>query len=102
MDSRLDLLLQLGGIGTDELIDLFAVLENDESGHGADAVFLSELSQLVDVDFEEMCIGIPLGEFHDLGRNSLLVSTIQNRPAQTLIRSARPEDRMQKESEQQE
>jgi hypothetical protein len=26
-----------------------------------------------------MCIGIPFGEFHDLGCNSLLVSTIQNR-----------------------
>jgi len=79
LDVLPDLLLQLDGICTDDLIDLFAVLENQERGHGADAVFLSEFRELVDVDFEVMCIGIPFREFHDPGCNSLLVSSVQNR-----------------------
>lgn len=42
------------GVGTDELVSLVAVLEDDESGHGADAELLGEVGKGVDVELGEV------------------------------------------------
>lgn len=46
--------LESRGVGTDDLLDLVAALEDDEGGHGADADLLGDLGLLVDVDLEEV------------------------------------------------
>ena len=50
----LDDLEQGGRVGADVLVDLLAVLEDVEGGHGADAVLLREVGQRVDVDLGEV------------------------------------------------
>ena len=47
--------------------DLFPVLEEDKSGHGADAQFLGDVGDLVDVEFVEAGGGVGVGELDDLG-----------------------------------
>lgn len=42
------------GIRTDHLLDLLAVLEDDERGHGTDAELLCNVWDLVDVDLDEV------------------------------------------------
>lgn len=90
MNILLNLLLQLDGIGTNNLLNLLSVLENQESGHSADAVLLSELREFVDVDFEVVCIGILFGEFDDLGCDDLqrlaLFKTKQKEIVSTTVR----------------
>lgn len=49
-------------IGTNDLLDLLAVLEEQESGHGADGVLLSDLGDLVDIDLVEAGVGVVVGE----------------------------------------
>lgn len=50
------------GVGTDDLADLLAVLEQDEGGHGADAEFLGDLGDLVDIELVEAGVGVRVGE----------------------------------------
>ncbi|ROV99465.1 hypothetical protein VMCG_06300 [Cytospora schulzeri] len=49
------------GVGANELVDLLAVLEDVEAGHGADAVLLRQVGQRVDVDLGEVDFGHGLG-----------------------------------------
>lgn len=51
------------GVGTDDLLNLLAVLEDDESRHGADAELLGEVGQMVDVELGEVDVleGLLLG-----------------------------------------
>lgn len=48
-----------------DLGDLFPVLEEDKSGHGADAQFLGDVGDLVDVEFVEAGGGVGVGELDD-------------------------------------
>lgn len=50
----LDDLEKGGRVGADVLVDLLAVLEDVEGGHGAHAVLLREVGQRVDVDLGEV------------------------------------------------
>lgn len=65
-NTHLQVLLDGGleslGVGTDDLADLFAVLEEQEGGHGADAEFLGDVWDLVDVDLVEAGVGVGVGE----------------------------------------
>ena len=51
-----------GRVGADDLLDLLAVLEDEESGHGADGVLLGGLGDLVDVNLVEAGVGVVVGE----------------------------------------
>jgi hypothetical protein len=60
MERAIPLSLVLGeggldglGVGTDDGLDLSAVLEEDEGGHGADSELLGDFGDLVDVDLVE-------------------------------------------------
>lgn len=50
----LDELQQRGWVGADKLVDLLAVLEDGEGGHGAHAVLLGDVGEVVDVDLGEV------------------------------------------------
>ena len=58
----LDSGLESNGVGADDLADLLAVLVEEESGHGAHALLLGDLRDLVDVDLVEAGVGVVLGE----------------------------------------
>lgn len=58
----LDGSLEGGRVGADDLADLLAVLEDEESGHGADGVLLGGLGDLVNVNLEEAGVGVVVGE----------------------------------------
>jgi hypothetical protein len=58
----LDGSLEGGRVGADDLADLLAVLEDEESGHGADGVLLGGLGDLVDVNLEEAGVGVVVRE----------------------------------------
>lgn len=45
------------GVGAYHLLDLLAVLEEDEGGHGTDAEFLCDIGNFVDVELVEARIG---------------------------------------------
>lgn len=60
-----------GGVGTHDLVDLLAVLEEDEGGHSADAEFLGQVGDLINIDLDEEGIAVLLGEFLDLGADDL-------------------------------
>lgn len=53
--------------GADDLLELLAVLEEEEGGDGGDAVLSREVAGLVDVDLEEDDVGVLLGEGDELG-----------------------------------
>lgn len=55
-------------VGADDLADLLAVLEDEESGHGADVVVLGGLGDLVDVNLVEAGVGVVVRE--PVGKNS--------------------------------
>lgn len=79
-DIEFDFLLQFDGIGTNDLLDFLSVLENQESGHGANSVFLSEFREFVDVDFEVVCVGVLFAEFDYFGCDDLrFISSVQKR-----------------------
>jgi hypothetical protein len=71
-DQCLNLSLVLGerglnglGVGADDGLDLGALLEEDEGGHGADAQLLGDVGDFVDVDFVEAYVfviglGVPV------------------------------------------
>ena len=50
------------GVGTDDLADLLAALEEQEGGHGADAELLGDIGDLVHVELVELGVGVGLGE----------------------------------------
>lgn len=56
LDARFDGL----GVRADDLTDLLAVLEEYESGHGADAELLRNVGDLVDIELVEACLGVLL------------------------------------------
>jgi hypothetical protein len=58
LDVLLDGSLEGRGVGTNNGSDLLAVLEEHESGHGADAELLGNLGQLVDVNLVETGAGV--------------------------------------------
>lgn len=58
----LDGSLESLGVGTDDLGDLLAVLEQDKGGHGADAEFLSDIGDFVNVNLVEAGVGVGVGE----------------------------------------
>jgi hypothetical protein len=58
-DVLLDDSLQSFGVGPNDLLDLLAVLEEEEGGHGADAEALGDVGEFVDIEFIEsgVCVG---------------------------------------------
>lgn len=46
------------GVCADNLSNLLAVLEEYEGRHGADAEFLGDVGDLIDVELVEACLGI--------------------------------------------
>lgn len=66
----LDSGLKSDGVGADDLADLLAVLVEKESGHGAHALLLGDLGDLVDVDLVEAGVGVVVGE--PVGRGVLI------------------------------
>ncbi|GAO49496.1 hypothetical protein G7K_3645-t1 [Saitoella complicata NRRL Y-17804] len=73
----LDGLLEVRSGSTDNLnshthlSNLLTVLEQQEGGHGADVVLGSDLGELIDVDLDELGVGVGVGELGDLGGNGL-------------------------------
>lgn len=62
VDVGLDGSLESLRVGTDDLSDLLAVLEEKEGGHGADAELLSNVGDLIDIELVEAGVGICAGE----------------------------------------
>jgi hypothetical protein len=58
LDTGLDSL----GVCANDLANLLTALEEDESRHGADAEFLRNVGDLVDVELVEACVGVLFGE----------------------------------------
>jgi|TARA_R110002003_G_scaffold595_10_gene20785 hypothetical protein len=56
LDTSLDGL----GVRADNLADLLAVLEENESGHGADTEFLGNVGDLVDIELVEANVRVLL------------------------------------------
>lgn len=56
-----------------DLSGLLAVLEDQEGGHGADAEFLRDVRDVVDIELDEVCGGELVGEPGESGRVSCLV-----------------------------
>ena len=54
--------LESDGVGADDLADLLAVLEEEEGGHGAHALLLGDVGDLVNVDLVEAGVGVVVGE----------------------------------------
>lgn len=63
--------LQSRRVGTDNLGNLLAALEQQESGHGADAQLLGNVRHGVDVELDERGVGVGLAELVDLGGHGL-------------------------------
>lgn len=57
------------GVRADDLGDLVAVLKEQECGHGADAKFLGDVGDFVNIKFVETGFGVVIGELYDLWRN---------------------------------
>jgi hypothetical protein len=58
----LDSGLKSNRVGANDLADLLAVLEEQESGHGADGLLLGDLGDLVDINLVEAGVGVVVGE----------------------------------------
>lgn len=58
LDSGLESL----GVSAYNLGDLVTTLEEQECGHGADTELLCNIGDLVDVELEEACVGVLVGE----------------------------------------
>ena len=50
------------GVGTNNLADLVAALEQKEGGHSADTEFLGDVGNVIDVELEEAGVGVLLRE----------------------------------------
>ena len=62
LDSRLDGSKQRLRVGADNLVDLLAVLEDEEGGHGADSELLGYVGDLIDVELDKVCASVLLRE----------------------------------------
>jgi len=58
-------------VGTDDIGDLVAVLEQVECGHGAHTEFLGNIGYLIHIDFVEGHVGELFREFNKLGCDDL-------------------------------
>ena len=65
LDVGLDGSLKRLWVGTDHLTNLLAVLEQEESRHGADTELLGDVWDLIDVELVEARIGVGVG--HPVG-----------------------------------
>lgn len=70
-DGALDSSLQSLRVGTHDLLNLLAVLEDHEGGHGANTQLLSNIGNLINVDLVEFGIGVLGSKLLDLGSNDL-------------------------------
>lgn len=57
---RLEEALELGRVGADKVVDLLAVLEEEEGRDGAHAQLLGNLGNVVDVKLEEVDLVLEL------------------------------------------
>ena len=69
LNVLLNFLLQLDRICTNKFINFLSILENHKCRHSANSILLSEVGELIDIDFEVCGIGITFREFHNLGSN---------------------------------
>lgn len=67
--------LTFGSVGTDDFCDLVSVFEEQESRHGSNRVLCGDITQIVDIDLDEIDFGKLLAEFHNLGSNDFTWST---------------------------
>ncbi len=67
----LDLLLQLGNVGTRELSQLLTILEEEEGWHGRDAPLLGNLRCIIDVNLDEDNVRVRLRHLGKLWGNHL-------------------------------
>ena len=51
---RLEQALELGGVGADKVVDLLAVLEEEEGGDGADTELLGDFGNVIDVKLNKV------------------------------------------------
>ena len=68
-----NLLLEGGGVSTDEFVNLLASLEELEGGHGTDAEGSSDVFAFINIELEELdvLVGVFVGEsFHGGGNHS--------------------------------
>eukprot|EP00656_Telonema_subtile_P013027 TRINITY_DN16600_c0_g1_i3.p2 TRINITY_DN16600_c0_g1~~TRINITY_DN16600_c0_g1_i3.p2 ORF type:complete len:114 (+),score=22.07 TRINITY_DN16600_c0_g1_i3:157-498(+) len=63
----LDGLVELVDVSTLEGVDLSTVLEEDEGGHGLDLVGASNLGGGIDIDLDELDVGLLVREGLELG-----------------------------------
>lgn len=63
--------LQSRRVSPNHLLDLLAVLEENEGRHGADSQFLGHFWVLVDVKLDKVDVGVLLAPAGDLGRDGL-------------------------------
>lgn len=59
------------GVGTTDGLDLLTVLEEEEGGHGGDAVLGRDLGELVDVDLVELDVVVLRAQLLDLRGDGL-------------------------------
>ena len=59
------------GVGAADGFNFLPVLQEEESGHGRDAVLRSDLLQLVDVDLVELDVGMGLAQLLNLRSDGL-------------------------------
>lgn len=64
-------MLDLRNLRTNNLGKLLPILEEHDRRHSADTEFLSDLRHCVDVDLEELRLGVGLAEFFDLRSDGL-------------------------------
>jgi len=62
-------------VRADDLVDLLALVEDDECGHGADVELLSYVWDVVDVQLDEVGAGELVGELVNLWGDDLARST---------------------------
>jgi len=63
--------LDTRGVGTTDSLNLLAVLEEEESGHSGDTVLGSDVSDLVDINLEELNVLVGDAELLDLRADGL-------------------------------
>lgn len=62
-------------VRSNNLMDLFAILEENKCWHSSHFQICGNLGMLVDVDFVEACVGVAIRQLDDLGGNDLARST---------------------------
>lgn len=62
LDDALDGSFESSRVGSYNLLDLLAILEDEECGHSADTQLGGNICDFIDIDLDEMGIGELLGE----------------------------------------